>query len=37
MTSTPPPPTLHTGKICYLGIPALDVQVSDAFYERVFG
>jgi len=37
MTSSPPPPTFRTGKICYLEIPALDVQLSAAFYERVFG
>jgi len=37
MTPSPPPPTLRTGKICYLEIPALDIQVSAAFYERVFG
>lgn len=34
MTPSPPPPTLRTGKICYLEIPALDIQVSAAFYER---
>ena len=37
MTLPPPPPTLRSGKLCYLEIPALDVQVSAAFYERVFG
>ena len=31
------PPTLANGKICYLEIPALDVRVSAAFYEKVFG
>ena len=25
------------GKICYLEIPATDVEASAAFYERVFG
>jgi predicted enzyme related to lactoylglutathione lyase len=33
----PPPPTLRTGKLCYLEIPALDVHQSAAFYERAFG
>jgi len=37
VTPSPPPPTLRTGKICYLEIPALDVHTSAAFYERVFG
>jgi predicted enzyme related to lactoylglutathione lyase len=31
------PPTLATGKICYLEIPALDVRRSAEFYEKVFG
>ncbi|MGA3352364.1 MAG: VOC family protein [Acidimicrobiales bacterium] len=31
------PPTLRTGKICYLEIPAHDVGQSAQFYERVFG
>jgi hypothetical protein len=35
--SKPPPPTLRTGKLCYLEIPALDVHQSAAFYERAFG
>jgi uncharacterized protein len=30
-------PTLGNGKICYLQIPAVDVQRSAEFYERVFG
>jgi uncharacterized protein len=30
-------PTLGNGKICYLEIPALDVQSSARFYESVFG
>jgi uncharacterized protein len=34
---SPPPPTLRTGKLCYLEIPALDVHVSADFYERAFG
>jgi len=33
----PPPPTLRSGKLCYLEIPALDVQEAAAFYERAFG
>jgi predicted enzyme related to lactoylglutathione lyase len=36
-TRPPPPPTLRSGKLCYLEIPALDVHKSAAFYERVFG
>jgi len=31
------PPTLAPGKICYIQIPALDVERSASFYERVFG
>jgi predicted enzyme related to lactoylglutathione lyase len=31
------PPTLANGKICYLELPAVDVQRSAEFYERVFG
>lgn len=30
-------PTTGNGKICYLEIPALDVQRSATFYETVFG
>lgn len=30
-------PTLGNGKICYLEIPASDLQRSAAFYEKVFG
>jgi predicted enzyme related to lactoylglutathione lyase len=30
-------PTFGNGKICYLEIPARDVQVSAAFYQNVFG
>jgi hypothetical protein len=30
-------PTLGAGKICYLEIPALDIQRSANFYEKVFG
>jgi len=37
MTIPPSPPTLRTGKLCYLEIPALDVQVSATFYEAAFG
>ncbi len=32
-----PRPTLRTGKICYLEIPAIDIQQSVAFYQRAFG
>jgi uncharacterized protein len=31
------PPTRTNGKICYLEIPATDVEVSSAFYSAVFG
>lgn len=31
------PPRYASGKICYLEIPALDVEASSAFYEAVFG
>jgi len=30
-------PTLSNGKICYLEIPAVDVNVSVRFYQEVFG
>src|SRR5258708_609656 len=30
-------PTLGNGKICYLEIPASDINVSSSFYEKVFG
>ena len=31
------PPTIGNGKICYLEIPAKDVERSAAFYRSVFG
>ena len=31
------PPTLANGKICYVEIPAIDIQVSANFYRGVFG
>ncbi|HEX3907640.1 MAG TPA: VOC family protein [Mycobacteriales bacterium] len=31
------PPTIGNGKICYLELPATDVDQSAAFYEAVFG
>jgi len=31
------PPTLANGKICYIEIPAVDIQRSAAFYSTVFG
>jgi uncharacterized protein len=31
------PPTHANGKICYLEIPATDVEASAAFYQAVFG
>ncbi len=37
MTLPPGPPTLRSGKLCYLQIPALDVRKSADFYERAFG
>ena len=30
-------PSIPNGKICYIQIPALDVERSAAFYEAVFG
>lgn len=37
MSSSPGPPTLRTGKLCYIEIPASDVHKSADFYERAFG
>ena len=31
------PPTFGNGKICYIEIPALDIEQSAIFYEKVFG
>jgi len=31
------PPTLANGKICYIEIPATDIEKSAAFYKEVFG
>jgi uncharacterized protein len=31
------PPTMSNGKICYVEIPAVDIQGSAGFYEKVFG
>ena len=31
------PPTLANGKICYVEVPALDIQRSADFYAKVFG
>ena len=31
------PPTVVNGKICYIEIPALDIQRSADFYAKVFG
>ncbi|HEY8766990.1 MAG TPA: VOC family protein, partial [Dehalococcoidia bacterium] len=31
------PPTLSNGKICYVEIPAIDIQGSADFYAAVFG
>ena len=30
-------PTLANGKICYIEIPAVDVELSVTFYQKVFG
>jgi len=30
-------PTLGNGKICYLEIPAIDIQTSASFYSKAFG
>lgn len=30
-------PTYGNGKICYIEIPAADVEISSAFYKNVFG
>jgi len=30
-------PTLANGKVCYIEIPALDIQASSDFYKEVFG
>ena len=30
-------PTTGNGKICYLEIPAVDISISSAFYQKVFG
>jgi predicted enzyme related to lactoylglutathione lyase len=37
MTTQATPPTYRTGKICYIEIPATDVQQSAEFYNRAFG
>ena len=37
MTTPGEPPTYRTGKICYIEIPAKDVQQSAVFYQRAFG
>jgi predicted enzyme related to lactoylglutathione lyase len=31
------PPTLANGKICYIEMPATDVERSSDFYQRIFG
>ena len=31
------PPTLGNGKICYVEIPAISIETSAEFYQRVFG
>ena len=35
--TTEKPPTLSHGKICYLEIPAIDINTSASFYKEVFG
>jgi predicted enzyme related to lactoylglutathione lyase len=37
MTTPVEPPTYRTGKICYIEIPAKDIQQSAEFYQRAFG
>jgi predicted enzyme related to lactoylglutathione lyase len=37
MTTTIKAPTYRTGKICYIEIPATDVEQSAEFYRRAFG
>ncbi len=37
MTAPEQPPTYRTGKICYIEIPAMDIQRSAEFYRRAFG
>src|ERR1700724_2658124 len=37
MTTPTSTPTYRTGKICYIEIPAKDVQQSAEFYQRAFG
>ena len=37
MTTPATAPTYRTGKICYIEIPARDVQESAEFYRRAFG
>ena len=31
------PPTLANGKVCYIEMPAVDIQRSADFYAKVFG
>ncbi len=37
MTIPSPSPNYRTGKICYLEIPAIDIEASAQFYQQVFG
>jgi predicted enzyme related to lactoylglutathione lyase len=37
MSTSEKPPTYRTGKICYIEIPATDVEQSAQFYRRAFG
>jgi uncharacterized protein len=37
MTTPATTPTCRTGKICYIEIPAKDIQQSAEFYKRAFG
>jgi uncharacterized protein len=37
MTMPAATPTCRTGKICYIEIPATDIQASAKFYQRAFG
>ena len=37
MSTAIKPPTYRTGKICYIEIPARDIEESAEFYKRAFG
>ena len=35
--ATNKPPTVANGKICYIELPAIDINTSASFYEKTFG